>query len=167
MAKRSLAAVLAATTVLAVSARAHAEEPLTVQIVDALNKTSGVHPGFRANHAKGIVVEGSFEPSPEAVKLSKSPLFASGKLPVTVRFSDASGIPTIPDGAPPANPHGMALKFHLPGGVDSDMVINSLKFFPVATGGGVPRPEPRDRREPAGGAQAHGSMHSSRATRAC
>src|SRR4029077_13298875 len=33
-----------------------------------------------------------------------------------------------------ANPHGMAIKFHLPDGSDTDMVINSLKFFPVATG---------------------------------
>ena len=28
----------------------------------------------------------------------------------------------------------MAIKFHLPDGSDADMVINSLKFFPVATG---------------------------------
>ena len=40
----------------------------------------------------------------------------------------------MPDGADVANPHGMAIKFHLPDGSDTDMVINSLKFFPVATG---------------------------------
>jgi catalase len=28
----------------------------------------------------------------------------------------------------------MAIKFHLPGGSDTDMVINSLKFFPVSNG---------------------------------
>ena len=38
------------------------------------------------------------------------------------------------DGGDAANPHGMAIKFHLPDGSDTDMVINSLKFFPVATG---------------------------------
>src|SRR6185312_17119687 len=32
-----------------------------------------------------------------------------------------------------ANPHGMAIKFHLPDGSDTDMVIISLRFFPVAT----------------------------------
>jgi catalase len=42
--------------------------------------------------------------------------------------------PNIPDGSANANPHGMAIKFHLPNGADTDMVINSLKFFPVATG---------------------------------
>jgi catalase len=134
MVKRHISAALAALTILTAPAWVQAEEPLAIQIVDALNKAYGVHPGFRANHAKGIVVEGTFEPSPEAAKLSKSPLFASGTLPVTVRFSDASGIPNVPDGARAANPHGMAVKFHLPGGADADIVINSLKFFPVATG---------------------------------
>ena len=33
-----------------------------------------------------------------------------------------------------AIPHGMAVKFHLPDGSDTDMVLNALKFFPVATG---------------------------------
>ena len=38
--------------------------PLEEQLVNAMNKVFGVHPGFRANHAKGIVVEGSFRASP-------------------------------------------------------------------------------------------------------
>jgi catalase len=37
---------------------------LETQIVDAMNKVNGVHPGFRANHAKGIVAEGTFRPRP-------------------------------------------------------------------------------------------------------
>jgi hypothetical protein len=32
---------------------------LETQIVDAMNKVYGVHPGFRANHAKGVVTEGT------------------------------------------------------------------------------------------------------------
>ena len=110
------------------------DQPIGVAIVDAMNKAFGVHPGFRANHAKGVVVEGSFKASPEAAALSKASLFAGGTIPVTVRFSDATGIPELPDGAGPANPHGMAIKYHLPDGSDTDMVINSLKFFPVSSG---------------------------------
>src|SRR6266481_4362780 len=110
-----------------------ADTNVNVEIVDALNKRYGVHPGFRANHAKGIVVEGSFTPTPEAAALSRSPLFAGAELPVTVRFSDSGGTPDLHDAAPAANPHGMAIKFHLPNGVDSDIVVNSFKFFPVAT----------------------------------
>jgi catalase len=110
-----------------------AEPDINTQIVDALNKVYGKHPGFRANHAKGIVVEGTFTPGPDGAALSTSPLFRSGtSLPVTVRFSDAGGRPDVPDNSAHANPHGMSIKFHLPDR-DSDIVVNALKFFPVAT----------------------------------
>jgi catalase len=109
-------------------------DDIATEIVDALNKVSGVHPGFRANHAKGIVVEGSFKGSPEGAALSKAIIFNGSAFPVTVRFSDSTGIPNIRDGSPRANPHGMAIKFHLPDGGETDVVINSLKFFPVSTG---------------------------------
>lgn len=130
----SLGAFSAALLLTAATAVADDAPPLTAQIVDALNKIYGSHPGFRANHAKGVVVEGSFKASAGAARLSKSPLFSGGSIPVTVRFSDSGGLPTVADGAGGANPHGMAIKYHLPGGNDTDMVINSLKFFPVATG---------------------------------
>ncbi len=110
------------------------DQPVEEQIVDAMNKAFGTHPGFRANHAKGIVVEGSFKASPEAAGLSRAVLFNGSTIPVTVRFSDSTGVPNLPDGSKAANPHGMAIKFHLPDGRDTDMVINSLKFFPVSTG---------------------------------
>jgi catalase len=103
------------------------------QIVDAMNKVFGVHPGFRANHAKGIVVEGHFKAAPGVAGLSKAVLFDGSAIPVTVRFSDATGVPNLPDGSVQANPHGMAIKFHLPDGSETDMVINSFKFFPVAS----------------------------------
>jgi catalase len=129
-----LVAGLAASAFLGIAAPAAADEaPLPVQIVDAFNKIYGSHPGYRANHAKGIVVEGSFKAAPGAAKLSRAKLFDGSAIPVTVRFSASGGLPTIPDSDPHANPHGMAIKYHLPGG-DTDMVINSLKFFPVATG---------------------------------
>jgi catalase len=110
------------------------EKPIAEQIVDAMNKVWGVHKGFRANHAKGIVVEGSFKATPEAAALSKAVLFNGNEIPLTARFSDSTGLPNIPDGMPSANPHGIAMKFHLPDGSDSDLVINALKFFPVSNG---------------------------------
>jgi catalase len=106
---------------------------VNAEIVDALIKRYGDHPGYRSNHAKGIIVEGTFTPSQEAPELSRSSLFAGPALPITVRFSDAGGLPHLPDASPLANPHGMAIKFHLPHGVDSDIVANALKFFTVAT----------------------------------
>ena len=75
------------------------DKPIEEQVVDALTKVFGVHPGFRVNHAKGIVVEGSFKASPEAAVLSRAVLFNGSPIPATVRFSDATGIPTFSDGS--------------------------------------------------------------------
>jgi len=130
---KAVAALVGLSLALPVVALAQ-DQPLEEQLINAMNKVLGVHSGFRANHAKGIVGEGSFKASPEAAGLSRAALFSGATIPVTVRFSDSSGVPDLPDGAENANPHGMAVKFHLPDGSDTDIVINSFKFFPVSTG---------------------------------
>ena len=104
------------------------------QIVATMNMLWGQHPQTRANHAKGVVLEGIFMPTSAAAKLSKAAIFQSSNIPVTVRFSDSTGLPNIPDGSPGANPHGMAIKFHLPSNGIVDVVTNSLAFFPVSSG---------------------------------
>jgi catalase len=129
--KNTLAALILAAGLGPVAAQ---DAALETQIVDAMNKAYGVHPGFRANHAKGVVAEGTFIATPEAARLSKAVIFNGSPIPVTVRFSDSTGIPNLPDGSALANPHGMAIKFHIPDGGETDMVINSLKFFPVSSG---------------------------------
>ena len=133
--RRCGVAAVVITLVLLAQPPARADEtPVPEQIVDTMNQLFGRHAGFRANRAKGIVGEGTFAPSGAGQALSSTALFRSGTLPVTVRFSDATGLPTIPDGAPNANPHGMAVKLTLPDGSEMDIVANSLAFFPVATG---------------------------------
>ena len=119
--------------VLASAAATADTQPLPTQIVDLANKVDGVHPGYRAFHAKGVVVDGTFKASSEAARLSRATLFNGSTIRVTARFSDGSGMPTVPDGSP-AMPRGIAIKYHLPGGADTDMVTNSFKFFPVGTG---------------------------------
>lgn len=52
---------------------------------------------------------------------------------MTVRSSNDGGLPSAPDGAP-SNPKGMAIKFHMPGGAEVDIVLLAVKFFPVASG---------------------------------
>ena len=132
--QRPLAVAIAVAMLLA-SAAASADDDaaLTTQIVDTFYKIYGTHPGFRVNHAKGVVAEGSFVATPGASALSRAALFDGSRIPVTVRFSNDGGFPTVPDGAP-GNPKGMAIKFHMPGGAEVDMVILAVKFFPVATG---------------------------------
>src|SRR5262249_3838699 len=89
------------------------DQPIEQQLIDAMSKVFGVHPGFRANHAKGVVAEGSFTGSAEAAGLSRAVLFNGSPIQVIVRFSDSTGIPNMPDGSGKANPHGMAIKYHL------------------------------------------------------
>jgi len=129
----ALAVALAAATLLSSAAASADDAALVTQIVDTFYKIYGTHPGFRVNHAKGVVAEGSFVATPAAATLSRAALFDGSKISVTVRFSNDGGFPTVPDGAP-SNPKGMAIKFHMPGGSEVDMVILAVKFFPVATG---------------------------------
>jgi catalase len=103
------------------------------QIVDALYALFGVHPGYRAVHAKGIVCEGTFSPAATAASVSRAPHLQGASVPITVRFSDFAGVPTVPDGDPLASPRGMAIKFHLPDGMDTDIVAQSYDGFPVRT----------------------------------
>jgi catalase len=92
----------------------------------------GPYPGFRANHAKGIVCEGTFTPSAAAASLSRAAHFQKN-VKATVRFSNFGGVPTVPDNDDLASPHGMSVKFHLAQGGDTDLVGHSVPFFPAAT----------------------------------
>jgi catalase len=114
-------------------AHADEEKPLPAALVDALNKLSGgPHAGYRANHAKGVMVTGTFTPSKAARGLSTAPHFLK-EVPVTVRFSNATGVPVMPDADPNASPHGMAIRFALPDGSSTDIVSISASSFPVGT----------------------------------
>jgi catalase len=101
--------------------------------VDALHVLFGIHPGYRAVHAKGIVCEGAFSPAAAAASVSRAPHVQGTSVRITVRFSNFAGIPTVPDGDPLAEPRGMAIKFHLPGGTDTDIVAQSYDGFPART----------------------------------
>ena len=111
------------------------EKSLPQQIADVLVQLAGgVHTGFRFMHAKGLVVTGIFTPAPSARTISKAAHFASGAVPVTVRFSDGTGVPMIPDTDTRGAPRGMAIRFNLPGGAFTDIVAISHNGFVVGTG---------------------------------
>jgi catalase len=131
--RRAAVIAIAASCMSPMSAFAQSTDTAT-QTIDVMNRLWGSHPGMRANHAKGIVVEGSFTPSRAAKALSKANIFAGSPIPVLVRFSDSTGLPTLKDGSDLANPHGMGIRFLPPGGDPVDVITNSLAFFPVATG---------------------------------
>ena len=112
---------------------------LSHEIIDAFDKVDGgIHPGFRPAHAKGILLTGGFAPSPEAASLSRAPHLHRGSTPVTVRFSNFAGIPTIADNDPQgAGPRGLAVRFHLAEHVHTDIVAHSVDNFPARTAEGL------------------------------
>jgi catalase len=97
------------------------------------NVNGGEHPGFRPAHAKGVMLTGIFKASPDAASLTRAP-HAHGETPVTVRFSDFAGIPTVADNDPQgASPRGCAIRFHLGEHVHTDIIAHSHDGFPTRT----------------------------------
>jgi catalase len=94
----------------------------------------GLHPGYRAAHAKGTMLSGHFAPSAGARQLTRAPHIMRQSTPVTARFSDSTGLPLIPDSAPDANPRGLAIRFHLAEHVHTDIVSHSVDAFPTRDG---------------------------------
>src|SRR6185436_15407804 len=112
-----------------------ANPALAQQLLDAFDQLQGHHPGFRPAHAKGLMCSGSFVPSPEAANLTRAPHATKPSTPVTVRYSDSTGLPNIPDNDPArSGPRGIALRFHLDDHLHTDIIAHSFDGFPVRTG---------------------------------
>jgi catalase len=101
------------------------------QALDVINKRFGPHPGFRALHAKGTLTKGTFTATPEAAGLTRAQHMQGGAIPATVRLSNGSGDPNLPDYGPEVR--GMAVKFYLPDGSRTDISAQTVPRFPVRT----------------------------------
>lgn len=129
-----LISMLSAASIITAMPAMAEEKPVTEQLVDTLTTLSGgPHAGFRSNHAKGVMLEGSFQPSAQAATISKAAHLQKADSPVLVRFSDATGVPNIPDANGNAFPKGIAIRFQLPDGLSTDIVSISVNNFPAAT----------------------------------
>ena len=107
---------------------------LSKDLLQQFDTIFGLHPGFRPAHAKGAMLMGKFTPSPAAVSLTRAPHMNRESTPVTVRFSNSTGVPLVPDNDPKANPRGMAIRFHLAEHVHTDIIGHSTDGFPTRTG---------------------------------
>jgi len=108
---------------------------LAEDILAGLDSVFGLHSGFRAVHAKGLMCQGTFTPTAEAARLTRAPHAARPSTPVVVRLSDFAGVPQVPDNDPVgAGPRGMAIRFSLAEHVHTDIVAHSHDGFPTHTG---------------------------------
>lgn len=125
-----LSTALVATPLADLLAQGNGQNSSPGQLVDALHTTFGEHHA-RAVHTKGIILEGVFTPDKDAASLTKAFHLQQEASQVTVRFSDFTGIPTIPDTNPAANPRGLAIKFRMADGRSTDIVGHSFNGFPT------------------------------------
>jgi catalase len=135
-----------------------ATEKLSQDLLTALDQLFGLHAGFRPVHAKGIMLSGTFTPSPESAVLTRAPHVQRPSTRVVVRFSNFGGVPNIPDNDPNASPRGFAIRFYLAEHVHTDIIGHSHDGFPTRTGEefldlaralatsgpGIPKPTPLD-----------------------
>ena len=104
------------------------EADLPKQLFDAIVADYPDHQaGTRPVHAVGIGATGYFEALPGARRYTTAEHFQGGRIPVTVRFSNGTGSPHQQDQA--LDVRGLATKFHLPSGHDTDLIMNTLNVF--------------------------------------
>ena len=93
-------------------------------------KLFGIHPDFprRARQRHQVLGDATFTPDAGASSVSRA---AHLKAPVkaTIRFSNSTGVPVIPDADPNATPKGLAIRFFTSSG-DTDIVAHSANGFP-------------------------------------
>src|SRR3569833_872999 len=96
---RHVAAGLAVAALIAagISSAGAEEEPLGVRLGNQRNARYGVHPGTRANHAKGAVFEGLFTPAPGADAISSAVVLRGAPTPLLNRLSNSGSVPDAPE----------------------------------------------------------------------
>ena len=100
--------------------------------VEALHAAFGKHHA-RALHTKGVILEGTFTPAPEARSIVKTPIFSGGSLPIIARFSLFAGDPDTPDNSVNASPTGFSIKVKAADGDDFDVQCINKRDFAFAS----------------------------------
>jgi catalase len=109
-------------------------DPLSREALQAFDDLTGLQPGYRPVHAKGILLSGTFTASASGKELTKAPHMRRESVPVVVRFSDFAGVPTVPDyDVENASPRGCAVRFFLAEHSHTDIIGHSVNGFPVRT----------------------------------
>lgn len=96
--------------------------------MEAIDGRFGAHERHRALHAKGVFCRATFTATPEAVRLTRAAHMSGEEIPTTVRFSNGGGDPTVPDYEPDVR--GLSVSFNLPDGSRTDILAQTVEFFP-------------------------------------
>lgn len=97
----------------------------SIEIVEKIGRILGNFPGFRSLHADGRFYQGVFTATENAKDFSRAVFLNGDDIPVTIRFSKGGGDPY----AHFSSTVGMAVRFYLPTGGVSNIVMLSQKLF--------------------------------------
>lgn len=107
--------------------RARVPSPGPQELIAALRRTFGAHPGCRPAHAKGTVCAGTFSGHPDARGVCRAEHLQGATVPVAARLSNGSGWPDAPDWV--RDRRGLAVRFALAGGGSTDLVAISHPIY--------------------------------------
>ena len=99
------------------------------QAIDRLRAAFRGPDRHRTLHAKGRFYAGTFTATPEAAALGRAAHLTGEPVPVLVRWSNAGGNADVPDKVPDIR--GMAVKFRLPDGTETDLLGQTSRRFPT------------------------------------
>ncbi len=92
-------------------------------------------PGFRRAHGRGVAFRGHFTASPEVAALTIAEHMRGDTVPAVVRLSNGSGTPYAVDRSSikRGSVLGLAVRFALPSGGDSEWAALTVSAFPAHT----------------------------------
>lgn len=131
LASIGLVILVAATAFTYVNGTLDPQRLTPAQVVNQLEKSNGIFPGYRRNHPKGICVTGYFDSNGAAALLSNAQVFSSGRTSVIGRLALPTGNPYSPDSAVPIR--SFAVQFTQADGQQWRSGMNSMPVFPVAS----------------------------------
>ncbi|WP_419739328.1 catalase [Ruegeria sp.] len=99
---------------------------LAEKLVEVLHRPDG-DLALRPVHTIGISATGYFKPTPIARNFCAADHFTTEKTDVIVRFSNGSGCAVVHDGW--SDVRGLAVRFHLSDGSDTDLIAMNLPEF--------------------------------------
>ena len=99
------------------------------QAIDRLRAAFRGPDRHRTLHAKGRFYAGTFTATPEAAALGRAGHLTGDPVPILVRWSNAGGNADVPDKVPDIR--GMAVKFRLPDGTETDLLGQTSRRFPT------------------------------------
>lgn len=116
----------------AADASPSSQDTLAARTITQFETNTGVFPGYRRNHAKGVCISGYFQSSGKATPYSIAQVFAPGqRTPVTGRLSIPGTNPYSWDTSTPIR--GMALQLTQANGQQWRTAMNAVPAFPVST----------------------------------